>query len=364
MRQRGSLRLRHHTWLLRLRRKSTTGQTHFDDHRIGSKDELPTRAAARKAAGRYVDSLSPRDLNAGTPMEWSAWCDRYVERWLARHAKGTRATQASIIDAHLRAAFSGPVHAIDKAAVQDFVGAQMKAGAAKSTIAARFAVLRRMLRQAEDEGLAVTPPTLRQAALPKDEEMHLVVREKAFTEDECRRIFEEASIRDAAAFALARYAGLRGSELLGLTWPLIDLQAGTINVRQQALDGALRPLKTKGSAAVLQAPPELIQYLREYCSMFPSLYEGFLFKGPDGRPETSQALRERLHGYLDRLGIRRRGLHGFRHACALAMAAAGCNPEVIRRAMRHSSLRVTAIYLSAAPEDIAAGLARGARRAA
>lgn len=219
-----------------------------------------------------------------------------------------------------------------------------------------------MLRQAADEGLAVTPPTLAQVTLPKDEEVHSTVRSKAFSEAECKAIFEQASIEDCAAFALARYAGLRGSELAGLTWALIDTTTWAITVRQQALDGEVRPLKTKGSAAVLQAPPELVRYLNEYAMCTPSLYEGFLFKGPDGRPETSQALRERLHGYLDQLGLRRRGLHGFRHACALSMADQGVNPEVIRRAMRHSSLRVTAIYLSAAPEDIAAGLARGAKR--
>ena len=130
------------------------------------------------------------------------------------------------------------------------------------------------------------------------------------------------------------------------------------------LDGEVRPFKTKGSAAVLQAPPGLLAALNEYAATYPDQCDGFLFKGRDGHPETSQELRERLHGYLDRLGIRQRGLHGFRHACALGMADQGVNPEVIRRAMRHSSLRVTAIYLSAAPEDIAAGLARGARRGA
>lgn len=41
-------------------------------------------------------------------------------------------------------------------------------------------------------------------------------------------------------------------------------------------------------------------------------------------------------------------------------AGRGVNPETLRRAMRHSSLRVTALYLSVSAEDIAAGLVRGA----
>lgn len=364
MQQKGSLRLRRRTWLLRLRQKDATGKTRFVDHRLGDREDLPTRAAARQAAARYRERLSPRQLHAGTPMQWTAWCDRYLERWLAMHARGTRTTQASIIETHLRHAFTGAVHEIDHGAVQDFIVDQRKSGAAASTIASRFAVLRRMLRQAAAEGLAVTPPSLTELVLPKDEEMHLAVREKAFAETECMRIFDAASAADRTAFMLGRYVGLRGSEICGLAWPLIDLETGAITVRQQALDGQVRPLKTKGSAAVLQAPAELLEQLRFYRSEWESRGAGseFLFQDADGWPTTSEALRGRLHLLLDSLEIRKRGLHGFRHACALAMADAGVNPEAIRRAMRHSSLRVTAIYLSAAPEDIAAGLARGANR--
>jgi integrase len=363
--QRGSILLDHQTWRLKLRRRDASGRQRWGWVRLGTRDELPTRAAARRAADRYLERLDPRELKGGSEMSWDAWCDRYLERWLFRHATGTRATQASIIEKHLRSAFSGPVHAIDRTDVQDFVLAQYKAGAAASTIAARFAVLRRMLRQAAEDGIAVQPPTSAQAALPKDEQMHTIVRLKAFTESECELIFDLAEIRDATAYMLARYAGLRASELLGLTWPLVNLETGAITVRQQALDGEVRPLKTKGSAAVMQAPANLIEQLRFYRGEWEGAGRAvrgeFLFPDAKGRPETAQALRERLHLLLAKEGIRRRGLHGFRHACALAMADEGCNPEVIRRAMRHSSLRVTAIYLSAAPEDIAAALARGAK---
>lgn len=363
--QKGSLRLDHRTWRLKIRRRDVDGRRRFQWVRLGTVDEIPTRTAARRAADRYLERLSPRVLNAGTTLDWSAWCDRYVDQVLAMHASGTRNTQASIIDRHLRQAFKGPVHAIGPAEVQAFIVEQRRAGVAASTITSRFAVLRRMLRQAEAEGLAARPPTARSVKLPKDEQMHAVVKTRAFTDEECARIFDAATASDRTAFMLARYLGLRGSEILGLTWSLIDLETGAVTVRQQALDGEARPLKTKGSAAVLQAPPELLEQLRFYHLEVGAPAGGFLFpaKGPE-RADTARELRARLQLLLGSLGIRRRGLHGFRHACALGMAAAGCNPEVIRRAMRHSSLRVTAIYLSAAPEDIAAALARGATRRA
>lgn len=359
-RQRGAVKLDGRVWRLQLRVRHPDGRRTWTSVRLGTKSELPSKAAARAAADRYLDRTDPRTLNPGTSMDWSKWCDRFIDYHLGMQARGTRRTKGSIIEVHLREAFAGPLHEIDRARVQAFIVAQYKSGAAASTIAARFAVLRRMLRAAAEEGLAVTPPTLGQLDLPKDEEVAGVVREKAFSQDEFERIVAHSTQRDATAYALGRYLGLRGSEICGLSWALIDLATGVVTVRQQALDGVLRPLKSKGSAAVLQAPPELLERLRAYRATFDAGDDGFLFPDAEGRPETSQALRERLHATLDTLGLRRRGLHGFRHACALGMASAGVNPETLRRAMRHSSLRVTALYLSVSAEDIAAGLVRGA----
>jgi integrase len=362
VRQRGTLRLDHRTWRLKLRRTDGEGQTRRIWVRIGTIDELRTRAAARQAADRYLDNIDPRELHAGTPIEWNEWVDRYLLDHLSKKAKGTVATQTSIIESHLRGAFSGPVHKIDRFAAQAFINREQQAGAAPATVGARFAVLRRMLMVAKREGLAATPPTLAECEIPTNPKVTAAVRQKAFSDAECLRIIGAATVRDAAAYALAYRLGLRASEVLGLEWPVVDLERGLVDVRQQALDGEIRPLKTKGSAAVLAAPPGLLDQLTAYRETFDACDTGYLFRDATGRPETAQALRERLHALLIGLGLRKRGLHGFRHACALAMADAGCNPEAIRRAMRHSSLRITAIYLSAAPEDIAAAFRRAETR--
>jgi integrase len=354
MAPRGSIKLRHRTWLLQIRRTTPEGLVRWRSIRLGSLTELPTEAAARRAADRLLNRVSPRELHAGISMPWSDWCDRYIDTALAMHTKGTRDTQGSIIRAHLRPAFDCAVHQIDRAKVQEFVYSQSRAGVAPQTVAARFALLRRMLRLADREGLAATPPTAGNIDLPSGNTVHTTVRKKAFSLEECRKIMAEAPPRDAAAYACAFHIGLRGSEVMGLAWDLIDLRTGAIDVRQQALDGQLRPLKSKESYAVLKAPTALIERLKTYRETWVPNQEGFLFADEEGRPESSSELRSRLHLLLDRLGLTRRGLHGFRHACALAMADAGRNPEVIRRALRHSSLRITAIYLSAAPEDVAA----------
>jgi hypothetical protein len=145
--QRGPLRLAQRTWRQKRRSRGPDGQTRRVWVRLGTKDELPTRAAARRSADRYLERIDPRQLNAGSEIDWSAWCDAYLERHLARQTAGTIATQTSIIETHLRHAFTGPVHKIDRATVDRWVTSQTGSGAANATIGSRFAVLRRILRR-------------------------------------------------------------------------------------------------------------------------------------------------------------------------------------------------------------------------
>lgn len=357
---RGHIRRERRTWRLIVPVRQPDGSKRIASVRLGSTDELPTKTAAREAADRWLRANLPGEMHAGRAMDWGAACDRYIATALAMQGTRTRATQTSIVDTHLRPAFSGPLHGITPAKVQQFVYDQTTAGVAPATVKARFSVLRRMLKHAAADGLAVVPPSVPGVTLPKMEPVQAAVRAKAFTDAECWRILAAAPLRDRTAYALARFAGLRVSELLGLTWSLIDLRTGAIEVRQQAIDGQLVVLKSKSSKATLQAPPQLLELLVEYRSVWHPNAGQFLFATTDDKPEDAPALRERLYALLEELGLPRRGVHGFRHACALGMADSSVNPEAIRRGMRHSSLRTTAIYLSAAPEDIAAALARGA----
>lgn len=78
--QKGSLRLDHRTWRLKLRRTDSAGTRGFRWVRLGSLEEIPTRAAARRAADRYLERLDPRELHAGTVLDWDQWCDRYIDQ--------------------------------------------------------------------------------------------------------------------------------------------------------------------------------------------------------------------------------------------------------------------------------------------
>lgn len=360
MRQRGHIRREGRSWRLYYRATLEPGQPRRQvSARLGSVDEIPNATAARAAAGRFLERVDPQQLHAGTAIAWAAWCAIYESRYLVLLSRGSRATRASIIRRHLVAApsLAGlPLHRIDEATVQNFILDQHATRAAASSVRARFALLRVMLRTAAAAGLAVTPPRADRLRFPTDESAPRSIGSKAFTVAECRRILEAADDPLRTAIALARFAGLRSSEICGLTWEAINLTTGRLDVRQQALGGEIRPLKSKCSAATLRSPAPLLASLAAYRETWTPNPGGLLFADEHGAPLDADVLRRDLHQLIEQLGIPRRGLHAFRHACALAMAAAGVNPEALRRSMRHASIRTTAIYLSASPEDVSAAL--------
>jgi integrase len=362
-RQQGTLKRTGRTWRLVLRELAEPGRPRKQTSiALGSVVELPSRAAARLAADRLVAQRSRDPLHAGRPLRWREWCDRYAGEELPLLATGTAATRRSIIARHLCDAFDTDcVHELDAGRVQAWILDQVRAGAAPATVRARFAALRRVLNAARAAGLAAPLVTARDVRFPRDESPRPSVASKAFTPEEAARILEAATDPDRTAFATMRYCGLRPSECLGLEWQHVDLWAGLIHVRQQAIDGKARVLKSRGSIASLSIPAPLRERLAAFRETWQTSGPGqFLFAGPDGRPWLARDLRARLHELLDQLQIRRRGLHAWRHTCALGLARAGTSPEVIRRCLRHSSLTVTQVYLSAESRDMAEAFERGA----
>lgn len=360
MSQRGHIRLEGRTWRLYYRGAPSPGERRRQrSTRLGTVQELRTRAEARKAADRFLEQSDPLALSAGAAVTWPAWCERYLSRHLAFQSKGTRATQRSIVHKHLAVdpALAGlRLHEITRAIAQDWILRQHAAGVAPSTVRARFAVFRRLLRAAKASGLAVTPISAVDLEFPVITTVFPDVRSKAIAELDVRRILEAAREPLATIVALGRHLGLRPSETLGLPWSCVDVASGRITIRQQALAGEIRPLKTRSSQATLQAPRALLARLRAYRETWIANEHELLFADEVGQPLQAATVRCELHELLEQLDIPRKGLHALRHACALAMARAGIDPEAIRRAMRHSSMRTTQIYLNASPADIAHAL--------
>lgn len=167
-------------------------------------------------------------------------------------------------------------------------------------------------------------------------------------------------------YVLAATTGMREAELLGLQWSAIDLEAGTVTVRdtlhrtgQAEQPWELRvPKTTRSRRSIPLTVPALValrarraDQQRERLAAGVPGREGLVFTTVAGFPVHGTNLLPEFYGHLARLGLPRVTVHDLRHSAATMMLAAGVPLAVIADLLGHASIRVTAdLYGHVVPE--------------
>lgn len=205
-----------------------------------------------------------------------------------------------------------------------------------------------VVRQAGRDKAAVVPPTKQQI----------------------RQLIEAATIDGARAMdrpmiMLFVFAGLRASELRGLSWSNIDLAAATVTVTQRAdRKNVIGPPKSKAGRRIIPVPPSVVTELRKWKLQCPPSKLGLVFPSERGTPifhanivtgfqEPLQLRAGLTEPWISRSGKPRldedgqpllRGiftLHDFRHACASLWIEQRVVPKRVQSWMGHHSIQVT-----------------------
>jgi integrase len=162
--------------------------------------------------------------------------------------------------------------------------------------------------------------------------------------------------------------GLRVSEVLGLAWSDVDLDAGTVHVHRALVDvpGArqLGPTKTRGATGVHHLAPGTIQRLRAWRArqaddrltagtLWQSqTYNGtpleLVFTQADGRPVARQQIDKLLRRAAQRVGLdsNRLGTHVGRRTVVTTLYTAGTDIGDIARHVGHASPATTSAYVA------------------
>jgi integrase len=138
------------------------------------------------------------------------------------------------------------IGALDRARLQKYRADRIKEGAAQTTVHKEFVVLRRALAE---QGVTNVVPSTKGLSTPKT---------RYLTPAEYAAVLQQLPEKRRAWFALACFLGLRDSELAGLTWADVDLDAGWITVRGTKTAGAFRtvPIGATVRLRLLSIKPE------------------------------------------------------------------------------------------------------------
>jgi integrase len=183
---------------------------------------------------------------------------------------------------------------------------------------------------------------------------------RPFTPDEAQRFLEAAKgHRLGALFSAALALGLRKGEALGLQWGALDLERGTLSVRQ-SLARLKMPGEKKGrlelkepkrsSRRTLNVPglvlSELLAHRRrqeEERKLAGSRWRDadFVFTTGIGTPLEPRNLERAFAEILKAAKVPHIRIHDLRHTAATLLLAQGVHPRVVMELLGHSGIAIT-----------------------
>ncbi len=225
--------------------------------------------------------------------------------------------------------------------LRGYVAALHEAGYARTTVARRLASTRSFFRFGQREGWTQANPAKplrsprRQRTLP-----HFLSTEQIGRLLEAPPADQPPGLRDRAILETMYSAGLRVSELVGLSDGDLDFEAGVVRVRGKGRRERLAPIGSYAARALKRW-----LRVRRLSAREASGPETPVFVNRFGRRLTTRSIGRMLEKYLRRTGLDGRTTpHSLRHSFATHLLDRGADIRSVQELLGHKSLVTTQIY--------------------
>jgi integrase len=137
--------------------------------------------------------------------------------------------------------------------------------------------------------------------------------------------------------------GLRIGELLALRWRSLDLEIGTLSVRESVFEGKFQSPKTQKSRRTIPLGPQVISWLREHrLRAKRTASDDLVFANRNGQPlRESKLLRNILQPAAEAAGLGRVTWHQFRHIHSSLLNDLRVPVKIAQEQLGHSSISTT-----------------------
>lgn len=271
----------------------------------------------------------------------------------AGHERSTIESYRQRLDLHITP-FIGheKLSKITVPAVRAYADTLRTEGRSPAMVKKALTALGAILSDAQERGLAtrnaVKEMRRRRNGAEKRSRRLLEVGVDIPTPEEMRAFLAALEGRWRPILLTAVFSGLRSSELRGLRWQDVDMEKGTITVRQRADKwGAIGSTKSHAGQRTVPVPPVVINTLKEWKLACPN--GDLVFPNGRGNPEShSNVINRGLKPAMKRAGLRYTGLHALRHFYASWLinpkeaGGLGLDMKSVQVRMGHSSIVVTA----------------------
>lgn len=352
--QRGALRREGNLWILRWREDVLTeaGAVERVERRarVGTTQDLPTKALARRIADRMIDHVNQPNYMPGRMATVAEFSEVYRANVCPTFKPSSCESARSLCRIYIEPILgSYRLDQVKGEVPQLLVNQLRERHLSRKTILNALSTLASMLNAARDWNYLAPELDWQKLRLPVEE---LKKPQRFFTPDEAQRIIDAAQEPWNICFAFMAYLGLRASEAVGIAWDHVDLPEQVLMVRQSNWRGKLLTVKSKTSVRDLPLPSALVEMLKGYRQRWRFNQHGLLFANKNGQPITScYVRRDILHPIRERLYIPRGAFHAFRHGLGTALMRSGANARVVQEQLGHADLRMLARYAHVVPQD-------------
>ena len=330
-------------------------------HSVFAKSHKEVGARLREAT-HSVDVGSWLDPANITVMEWlKTWLDDYQ----ADTTPNTVSKYRCIFDKHftpvvgrVKLASLGDIH------IQHLLSALKKSDLAASTIKNYMGIFSTALNQARKAKLIRENPAidLDLSGAPK-KEFHIIDRKQL------PDFFAAAkATKYPAELSFGILTGLRVGELRGLRWIDVDLDAGTINVRQQLKpkrkDQPRFTLPKYAKTRLIHLPAEAVTLLKQQRKrqaeqrlaagtswQEDGLGAGLVFRQLNGKAHGEHTIAAAVAVAGEAIGIPELHPHDLRHSYAVALLRSGADVKTVQHNLGHATVKMTLDVYAAYTQD-------------
>ena len=338
----------------------------------GKRVMLPERFPNTAEGKRQAEDLRDEVRISRNRDEWKSPADLTVAEFAPRFLQAksvkvrpnTLALYRTLVEAHVVPRLGNRrVSDVEPAHLLDFYHALLDDGLSVKSAHNVFSVTRQLFHVAVSLQVITSNPAVG-VELGKKPKPQI----KVWSPEETRRFLSGASEPIGTIGAVLATTGMRRSEILGLTWPAIDLDGSSLMVTATVVQVDNHPVfremeaKTAGSLRSISLDGYTVARLRSLKASqsaqrlaMGELWQdtqGLVFTDEAGRILSPDRVTRQFQSEAKRLGLEPIGTKGLRHSWATTAMANGTHPKVVQERLGHSSISTTLDRYSHVSEEM------------
>jgi integrase len=308
---------------------------------LGSVADLPTRKDAQVRLDEELRGVNQGTVRPESSMLFGTFAE---EQWktlvLPTLKLSTQHGYKTVLAKHLLPYWRDwRLRDIGRQDVQQWVADRFRRQLGWQTVRNAWTLLSGILETAVEYGYLSTNPA-RGVKFPEKE---LKEAPALFTAEDFTKLLEQLDEPYRTMARLIALTGLRIGELLAVRWRCLDLEIGTLSVRESVYEGKFQSPKTRKSRRTIPLGPQSILWLREHrLRATRTAADDLLFGNRSGKPlRESKLLRNVLQPAAERAGLGRVTWHQFRHIHSSLLNDLRVPVKIAQEQLGHSSISTT-----------------------